>query len=485
MIDDVDYMRKHGEIETHVFYIDSDQRSDLGDKENDFTVEFDEPVRNVVGVDVIDSNIPSTTYTIDSYNDVFRMFAIGFDRGSTAYDIGQAHRYTEIFLNLMRGDEVWTDETTDAETVVVFRDYRAAALPDLSGMPSLSDAPYGFVPAVTILGPDDAPPPGTEAIIVSDGPGARLRVAYHADDGTGVPQKVFKRVFFFPNGNYTHPAKIVTMAEQGDGPRSALVANADQPFLVASGVPIERLGTLDILAQPWSVALGTEQEFDSDGTCVIVFDTTSSMANVIGFHVAVDAIEVYGRQMSTNVAPGAPYPGAKIRTALLMNMSGDRYISLRCPQIESSAYIGTGRRSQRGIGLFKLSNPGIIRRETADYVNVIKKRFHPIAKLDRLRFRFERGATGELYNFRGVGTLMIVAIDVYVNKKPPPFEASSLNPEYNIDFRRYMIDTMHDDALYEREQQDALPLDDRRVTSGLAEHNTLANLYGRDVAHQR
>jgi hypothetical protein len=28
--------------------------------------------------------------------------------------------------------------------------------------------------------------------------------------------------------------------------------------------------------------------------------------------------------------------------------------------------IGTGRNSQRGVGLFKLSNPGVIRRETAD-----------------------------------------------------------------------------------------------------------------------
>jgi hypothetical protein len=52
-----------------------------------------------------------------------------------------------------------------------------------------------------------------------------LRVAYHADDGTGDAQKVVKRVFFFPIGNYTHPAKIVAMAEQGDGP-GPLYSNA-------------------------------------------------------------------------------------------------------------------------------------------------------------------------------------------------------------------------------------------------------------------
>jgi hypothetical protein len=65
-----------------------------------------------------------------------------------------------------------------------------------------------------------------------------------------------------------------------------------------------------------------------------------------------------------------------------------------------------------------------VKRQT---VNVLQERFHPIAKLDRLSFRFEREASGELYNFRGVGTLMIIGIDVYVNKKPMPFERSSLN----------------------------------------------------------
>jgi hypothetical protein len=33
--------------------------------------------------------------------------------------------------------------------------------------------------------------------------GETLRVAYHADDGTGDAQKVVKRVFFSPIGNYT------------------------------------------------------------------------------------------------------------------------------------------------------------------------------------------------------------------------------------------------------------------------------------------
>jgi hypothetical protein len=44
-------------------------------------------------------------------------------------------------------------------------------------------------------------------------------------------------------------------------------------------------------------------------------------------------------------------------------------------------------------------------------VNVITKRFHPIAKLDRLNFRFERGATGAVQLPRTNPTI-IIAVDV-------------------------------------------------------------------------
>jgi hypothetical protein len=484
MIDDVDYMKQHGEIETRIFYIDSNQRSDPRANPNDFTIQFDEPIRNVVGFSVKDSNVPSTSYTIDDHSNIFRLFAMGFDTAATTYVINYAYRYTEIFLNFMT-DDSWTNEEDNAETVVVIRDHRAGPLPDMSNMLSISDAPFDFVPALTILGPDDVLPESIQIVTVADGTsGETLRVAYHADDGTGDAQKVVKRVFFFPIGNYTHPAKIVAMAEQGDGPRTALLANDDEVFLVPTSVPVERLGTLDILSRPWSLALGAiDSSSDPSviaaetGTSIVVFDTTSSIGNVIGFSEAVNEIRVMDRLMSTNMAVGDRLPRAQIRSGNLMNMSGARYIMLRCPQIETSSNIGTGRNSQRGVGLFKLSNPGVIRRETADYVNVLQERFHPIAKLDRLSFRFEREASGELYNFRGVGTLMIIGIDVYVNKKPMPFERSSLNPDYNIDYRQYQADELYKESLIEKEEQDMLPLDKERITRALAEHNTYTNRY--------
>jgi hypothetical protein len=91
---------------------------------------------------------------IVTYSD---FFAMGFDTAATTYVINYAYRYTEIFLNFMT-DDSWTNEEDNAETVVVIRDHRAGPLPDMSNMLSISDAPFDFVPALTILGPDDVLP---------------------------------------------------------------------------------------------------------------------------------------------------------------------------------------------------------------------------------------------------------------------------------------------------------------------------------------
>jgi hypothetical protein len=60
---------------------------------------------------------------------------------------------------------------------------------------------------------------------------------------------------------------------------------------------------------------------------------------VIGFSEAVNEIRVMDRLMSTNMAVGDRLPRAQIRSGN-PNMSGARYIMLRCPQIETSSTSG-------------------------------------------------------------------------------------------------------------------------------------------------
>lgn len=478
MIDDVVYMQRHGEVESRILYIDAEERTNPADSSSDFCIAFDEPIRNVVGIKVIDSSIPAAMYTVDDHNNTFRMFAFGVDTTDPEYDTSYSDFYAQCFLDFM-SEAKWLDEDRDADATLVIRDFRAGPLADLSAMPEpivSNGAPY----AITVLGPLDVEPPAAEVRSMSDRQNRTFRVAFHMDDGSGVSHKVFKRVFKFPVGFYSRLSTFLSMAETGTSPRTALLANGDTLFVRGSSTPSDRMSTLDILAQPWAVALAmvADGEVLGTGHALIAFDTTCSIASTIGFKRPVNSITCMGgRSMSTNMVSGEAAPGVAIHTGDLVDLSGERYITLRCPQIETAAYVGTGRRSQRGVALFKLSNPGQIRREAADYVNVVTKRFHPIAKLDRLNLRFERGATGELFNFRGTNPLIIVAVDVYVNKPQTEAFESTLNPEYNVDFHAYLVDRMAQDARMEAEAADTAPMTRERMQRALGDHGRAYERY--------
>jgi hypothetical protein len=106
---------------------------------------------------------------IVTYSD---FFAMGFDTAATTYVINYVSLHRNI-LNFMT-DDSWTNEEDNAETVVVIRDHRAGPLPDMSNMLSISDAPFDFVPALTILGPDDVLPESIQIVTVADGTSERL-----------------------------------------------------------------------------------------------------------------------------------------------------------------------------------------------------------------------------------------------------------------------------------------------------------------------
>ena len=129
-----------------------------------------------------------------------------------------------------------------------------------------------------------------------------------------------------------------------------------------------------------------------------------------------------------------------IDTPGIVSLAGARYITLRCPQIEQhmSATSRYGRYSA-GIGVFKLLNTNEIAQLRFDYVSLVRKPFHPIARLSRLQFRFEL-PDGTLYDFKGVNHQIMMTVKYYVPTATTPADLpqSTLNPNYNPNFVDYL-----------------------------------------------
>jgi hypothetical protein len=121
----------------------------------------------------------------------------------------------------------------------------------------------------------------------------------------------------------------------------------------------------------------------------------------------------------------------------LLNLTGERFILLRCPEIENYVYgsVAYGNNSP-GLALFKMGVVGYADTRF-DFASIQYKEFHPIGKLSRLTLRFER-TSGDLYDFKGVNHHLLLVIRTLIPKSTERVARSTLNPNYTPNFLEHM-----------------------------------------------
>jgi hypothetical protein len=127
----------------------------------------------------------------------------------------------------------------------------------------------------------------------------------------------------------------------------------------------------------------------------------------------------------------------------MYSLFGDRTIIVRCPEIETHSF-GSLAYTKHCLGVAKI-RLGVIGYSDNNTVTTLPLReFHPIGKLPKLSFRFER-LDGSLYNFRGTNHTMTFAIYYYEPVPQLHFTQSILNPEYNPNFIEYFHRNVEDE----------------------------------------
>jgi hypothetical protein len=164
--------------------------------------------------------------------------------------------------------------------------------------------------------------------------------------------------------------------------------------------------------------------------------------------------------VNNHEVPSATYGTTQnIQTPGLVNLVGERFVRLRCPNIEAhmDSTMGAGANAI-GLGLIKLGITGFADIRN-DFYSVEKKEFHPIGKLTELEFRIEN-IDGNLYNFRGVNHTMLFNIKYYTPR--PNADPSSpdyikpdytLNPNYNPNLLDYKKTQYEKDSSVDSEEE--------------------------------
>jgi hypothetical protein len=136
----------------------------------------------------------------------------------------------------------------------------------------------------------------------------------------------------------------------------------------------------------------------------------------------------------------------------MLNLASENYITLRCDEIENhlrgSHYM---KELSPGLGVLNIDVQGYASGRT-EFFSVKYKEFHPIGKLSKMKFRFERKSDGNLYDFKNIDLHFLMSIKYLKPIQKRNFEQSVLNPNYNPNYLGYFNKTLHD--LYDVESSD-------------------------------
>lgn len=585
-VEDIEFLIANSVQDNSLLFIDSALRNyEHYPTPSEYVIELEEPIRNVFGLEVLDSAIANSMYNIDFNNNHLRFINVLDDPegGTTAVELAAAAALASPMAS-------------STATQIAARD--AAILSTLNGVfNSLGHAtpvtswmadPLRQTYAIAIVDSNDFDPVQLAAVSTPPGSTTSLSLCYvfvrrrlqgvamtvysNADsfDRTGAIeydgafykvttigsvdavrdmvaagafsiQKNARGAGYYDVTRYdVLPVSSATFVSytgldyvDGSGTLSMGGATGGIPirlaFVIASAT-IEKgnynanstfaasvQSALDAAGISASVGSTTISGFDKQGILKITTPATSrlvlcrdrsSAADPTGFSIypnpKSDGVLVVGNDaaslmFSTRLASDGS--SQSMTAPGILNLAGVRYVTLRCPEIE--AHIGsTGKYGifSTGIGVFKLQNTNQVAQVRSDYINLVRKPFHPIGKLVRLTFRFEL-LDGTLFDFKGINNQLLISIKYYApgrnNKKSidptntsptPPLFKSVLNPDYDGDFHRYIANHRGEDAFrvrhgrgkstdddddddedefdedeFEDDDEDGIPNDDDRV----------------------
>ena len=145
---------------------------------------------------------------------------------------------------------------------------------------------------------------------------------------------------------------------------------------------------------------------------------------------------LYNTDNEKKIIDTAIYDTYKITSPGIVYLIGNKYILLRCPEIEEHLFASLSyTKYSLGLAKFRVDNIGI-NTERLVITKLPVREFHPIGKLSRITLIFET-IKGTLYDFKGVNHNITFAVYYYEPRQNKFPEGSILNPEYKMNYIDY------------------------------------------------
>ena len=482
-MDDVNVLPTAYTEESYLFFVDSGQRNKLlYPTSNNYSITISPPFTNVTGLDLITATIPRTEYLLDhnANNFVYRIQgggwktlvispgdfniqqlqagltqAIGLTDGGAGVSVTGVTDNLDVSsrLKFVCSEPFEIDMTgTTMRSVLGFND------PISPGLAAGNYAiPAEYAPGAPEYFASIRDSGNAVASTVYQGPNAVL-------DAAGLSSPAMQTFTALGSGEVTgmsvscfsvgSPAPAVLSPVVTNMQSNAVVATLTVPL--AQGAVFPAVSNACVAVAPlqagaqYSISLPAIGA-DSGNTFAVAYTSPAGGQSSNSF-TSGSTVYATGMMCCSVTAGSAPNV---ILAPGVYNLTGQRYITLKCPQIESHLYRGRPY-DPFSYGLARIPLTGFgIGSASFDFASVPRRRFSPLARLSELSFQFVR-ADGSDYDFKGVDHTLTFVCRYYV---PPvaPVPASLLR-NYEPDPRKFAIQRLQqrEDEEWERQRRQYL-----------------------------
>lgn len=500
-IEDVGFLRANSVKQTYSFMIDSKDRDRASHPTpSNYTISFEQPFNAVVGLEVLEASIPRTMFNIDTYNNTltFAIFSTNVPSTFQTIQLDAADHSVQSLiaaLNASLNMHVDGDTTKPIASITVSTQSNP---PELTSTLVFS-CPYAFAfnmnPSTSTLAETlgfdllASPTQPDRYTCTPNSPNLFMSVNLplpHVGEQRLVlegPRGVIRKLSL-------STAKI---AQRFTAPTSGYLTNVFAALTTADGVVPADVAVwtlcrsrpddgLPDLTTAGAVALtnasGNPLSMGSIPTSYVdggLSDTTNSVCtwleagdywvllhsgssnlymlyNDVVESALGNATTTFGSVVDntfTSLDTDLVKYQASIRVEMsdayhrltapgLYNLTGHRYVVMRCPEIEEHSYRSLAASKYHfGIAKFSMGSIGYSDQSTP-FTKLPTREFHPIAKLSKMTLRFET-PDGKPYDFKGVNHTVTFGL-LYlepIREEKTDFK-SVLNPNYNADFINYM-----------------------------------------------
>lgn len=497
MIEDIDYLKENSVKETYVFIIDSKNR----DKKiwrfpEKYRIDFNTPFKHVYSFEILQAVIPRTQFAIDDHNNILRFKFKEYDWtqvevgigdynvtnlidnlnslfAEKGYDIVARNASSPAYLkstlefvsphhfaldmesssmNTVLGFDLYNQHETDKYKhlkdhleytsriiggVIEYHPYIVSMVGDEAGYEDHIDRWFGSIETS-----DRRSFTGTELIT-------------NLGDYYTLPMnKALYQVFTFDQDTLYDSGYIEAIQLQLNNLSSATslsweIRDYSDGVVGSQTIADSNSAFSDrALSNVSEYVLILSDGVDAEGNMTaITFDTHHNNdginnAFIMEGSTKVEVLDSYDSHFNICFSVVLYKKLNKITAPGMYSLLGERYVTLRCPEIETHLFRSLSYdKHTMGLAKFDLHVQGYDS-SRLDFTSLPPREFHPIGKLNSLTFEFQN-PDGSLYNFRGINHTMTIVMRYHTPRQLKKFEKSLMNPDYDPDIFRYIQNKGH------------------------------------------